>query len=365
MEDKTVNTCNANHPLLDGVSGLNFSISTETENLTKLVKDRSLSLVDRVESYEDIMNIEVGDTSFIRARNLERETRLRQLYIKFEGGNPTGTQKDRIAFSQCLDALRRGFETITVATCGNYGAAITLAAYLAGLRCIIYLPQSYHSQRLNEMEKRGAKIERYQGSYEDAVAHSSNMAQKNEWYDANPGGKNTPLQIIAYAGISYEIYDALRDAPKILAVPVSNGTLIAGVYRGFVSLFKRGKTSRIPHMVAASAYKKNPIIYSFQKGFESCQDLSQNKITESKVNEPLINWHSFDGEEALFAIRESKGRAVDVSDDKMLKYSRKLKNTEGLHVLPASTAGLIALLEMQAKEPLEPDRYVALLTGRK
>ena len=91
----------------------------------------------------------------------------------------------------------------------------------------------------------------------------------------------------------------------------------------------------------------------------------KKKITESKINEPLINWHSFDGDEALYAIHHSMGRAFDISDDKMTKYSRKLKHIEGLHVLPASTAGLIALLEMHSKEPLEPDRYVAVLTGRK
>jgi threonine synthase len=215
------------------------------------------------------------------------------------------------------------------------------------------------------MEHKGAVIEKFSGSYEDAVAHSSFVAEQKGWYDANPGGNNTSLQIIAYAGIAYEIYDVLRDAPKMVAAPVSNGTLLAGIYRGFVSLYKRGKTSRIPRMIAASAYKKNPIVYSFQKGYESCRDLPQHKITGSKVNEPLINWHSFDGEEALYAIRESRGNAFDISDDKMSKYSRKLKNSEGLHVLPASTAGLIAMLGMHTREPLEPDRYVAVLTGRK
>ena len=77
----------------------------------------SLSLVDRIESYEDIINLEIGDTSITRARNLERESGVRQIYLKFEGNNPTGTQKDRIAFSQCHDALRRGFDTITMACC--------------------------------------------------------------------------------------------------------------------------------------------------------------------------------------------------------------------------------------------------------
>ena len=296
---------------------------------------------------------------------MERETGVRQLLLKFEGGNPTGTQKDRIAFAQCLDALRRGYETITVATCGNYGVSVALAANLAGLRCVIHIPENYHTERINEMINFGGEVHRIKGTYEDTVRVSSEMAAKEEWYDANPGGANTSLQIMAYAEIASEIYDQLRDAPKMIAVPVSNGTLLAGIYRGFVSLYKRGKTSRIPMMVAASSTRKNPIIHSFKKGLEDCVDLIPDKIKETAVNEPLINWHSFDGEEALYALRQSGGSAYNISDDKMTKASRMLKEKEGLHVLAASTAGLFALLELNKEKELEPDRYVAVLTSKK
>jgi len=81
-------------------------------------------LETRLEAYEDIVESEVGDTSLTRSRNIERDVGLRQIYLKFEGGNPTGAQKDRIAFAQAMDALRRGFDAICVATCGNYGAAM-------------------------------------------------------------------------------------------------------------------------------------------------------------------------------------------------------------------------------------------------
>lgn len=351
--------------MLDGSSPHLTGVSKESQQLSLMVKDSSLSKIDRIESFEDIINIDIGDTSLTRARNLEREKSIRQLYLKFEGGNPTGTQKDRIAFSQCHDALRRGFTTITLATCGNYGAAMALAASLAGLRCVIFIPNDYHTPRIQEMQNLGAIVERCAGSYEDSVKYSIEQSKKNDWYDANPGGINTPLQISSYAEIANEIYDVLRDAPKAIAIPVSNGTLLAGVYRGFVSLYKRGKTSRIPKMIAASASNKNPVIYSFKKNLESCIDLVPDKIKETKVNEPLINWHSFDGEEALYAIRQSSGSAYNISDEKMLRLSKLLKDKEGLHVLPASTAGLAALLELNNFEELEPDRYVAILTGKK
>lgn len=351
-------------PLLDGVKPGEIHITKESQSLSTMVKDAHLSQVDRLESFEDIINIEIGDTGLRRVRSLERSLGLKQLYFKYEGDNPTGTQKDRIAFAQVYDALRRGYEDICLGTCGNYGVAVSLAAKLAGVKCHVYIPESYHTERVQEMEKLGSKVYRFPGSYEEIVYKSRSDSEKNDWYDANPGGKNTALQIQAYAQIATEIYDDLRDAPKMVAVPISNGTLISGIYRGFVSLFQRGKTSRIPTLIAASAANKNPIIYSYLKGYDTCVDLDPGVLKETKVNEPLINWHSFDGEEALYALRQTKGYAYNISDRKLLEMNRFLNKSEGLRILPASTAGLVALIELHKNVPLDADRYVALITAK-
>jgi len=350
--------------LKDGVKTSDNKVASETKKLSEFVKDKSMSLVDRLESYEDIINLEVGDTSLNRAKTLEREFDIRQLYIKYEGDNPSGTQKDRIAFAQVYDALRRDFNVVSLATCGNYGVAVALAASLAGIKCKIFIPDTYKTERIKEMELLDAEIIRLPGSYEDAVEQSSLLALQNEWYDANPGGANTPLQIIAYSQIALEIFEELGDAPKYCAVPVSNGTLLAGIYRGFVSLYKRGKTSRIPKMIAASSSRKNPIVQSFKQGLDFCKDLNPQIIKETKYNEPLINWHSFDGEEALYALIKSEGDAFNISDRKMKEMSTFLLKKEGLRILPAATAGLIALLEMDEKLNFEPDRFVAILTAK-
>jgi len=350
--------------ILDGVKSAEIKITKEVRNLSDMVKDSSLSIVDRIESYEDIVSLEVGDTSLNRARNLERELNIRQLFIKYEGENPSGTQKDRIAFAQVHDAFRRNYQVISLATCGNYGVAVAYAAYLAGLKCKIFIPESYHTERIREMEYFDAEIVRLPGSYEDTVTESSKLAKKNRWYDANPGGANTSLQITAYAEIANEIYDQLRDAPKYLAAPVSNGTLLAGIYRGFVSLFKRGKTSRIPKFIAGSAAYKNPIISSFRAGLDICKDIDPRMVKETAINEPLINWHSFDGNEALYAIRQSGGEAHHISDKKMKEMSSYLHKKEGYRILPASTSGLIALLQIHEKNEMINDRYVAILTGK-
>jgi threonine synthase len=351
--------------LLDGASGEISQITSEVSHQRKIISDKSLPLEERLEAFEDIFDSEVGDTALVRARNIEREVGLRQVYLKFEGGNPSGTQKDRIAFSQAMDALRRGFDCITVATCGNYGVAVSLAASMAGLKCVIHIPEKYHTQRISEMVALGAEIKRIPGDYENAVEISSEAADKEEWYDANPGGNNTALQLKSYGEIANEIYDELRDAPYSLTCPVSNGTTLAGIYRGFMSLHRRGKTSRMPRIIAGSSFKKNPIVYAYLNHLTTCTDLHPDKIRETPINEPLINWHSIDGDYALEAIQQTDGWARNASDKKMKDFARLIRDREGLNVVPASTAGLIALIEKNTETPLPNDRHVVILTGRK
>ncbi|MGD2124933.1 MAG: pyridoxal-phosphate dependent enzyme [Desulfobacteraceae bacterium] len=351
--------------LLDGASSQSPVIAPELETQKLIAADRNADLTERLEAYEDITDSEVGDTTLSRARNIEREVGFRQIYFKFEGGNPTGTQKDRIAFAQAMDAMRRGFDAITVASCGNYGAAVALGASMAGLQCIVYIPEGFHTKRIPEMLNYGAEIIRVPGDYETSVKISRTRAETDEIYDANPGGQNATLQLKVYGEIAFEIYDELRDAPALVAVPVSNGTTLAGIYKGFQSLYRRGKTSRMPKIIAGSSHGKNPIIRAFMKNLLQCDDLEPRVIRETAVNEPLINWHAADGDHALEAIRKTGGWASYASDKSMLAFSRLLRDREGLNVLPASTAGLSVLLDYHRKEPLSGDRYVVVLTGRK
>ena len=137
-----------------------------------------------------------------------------------------------------------------------------------------------------------------------------------------------------------------------------------GLYRGFQSLHRRGKTSRLPRIVAGSSHGKNPIVRSYLRGTPNCEDLDPQRLHETVVNEPLINWHSSDGDLALEAVRTTSGWASDASDRVMRWHARLIREKEGLSVLPASTAGLAVLLDRHRKQPLAGDRYGALLTGR-
>jgi threonine synthase len=120
----------------------------------------------------------------------------------------------------------------------------------------------------------------------------------------------------------------------------------------------------VPRMIAASSTNKNPIVSSFLMGSRKCLDLDPASIKETDINEPLINWHSFDGQEALDALYATEGGARHISDSKMRKLSTYLSQKEALQVLPASTAGLIALLEAESSAD-EQALHVAVLTAKR
>ena len=331
----------------------------------QVLKQKDRPTAERLQAFERICESEVGNTPLLRARNLERELGIRQLWLKFEGSNPTGTQKDRIAFALTADALRLQYQGITLATCGNYGVACALAAKVAGVSAKIFIPEDYHTKRVGEMENLGATVLRVPGDYETVVGRSQQfaLAHSGIWYDANPGGAHAALQVEAYSQIADEIHRALPVPADVVASPVSNGTVLLGIGRGYERLRVAGQVHQVPRLAGGSAFGKNPIVASFLRGKTQYEDLPPERIHETATNEPLINWHSFDGPETLDAIRTANGWATNVSDKTMQRLSRLLRDLEGLHVLPAATAGLAALLDR--KSELRLGVHVVVLTSRK
>ncbi|HWG91923.1 MAG TPA: pyridoxal-phosphate dependent enzyme [Candidatus Thermoplasmatota archaeon] len=311
-----------------------------------------------------MLDDETGHTLFTRARNLEQVLGVRRLFLKFEGSNPTGTQKDRIARIHYEDAHEKGFNTITVATCGNFGASIAWACSHNGIRPTVFIPNDYHTIRVKEMERLGATVLRVDGGYEEAVAASRQAAKENGWYDANPGDNNYDLAKRGYGRIAHEIYADLGRMPDTVSVACGNGTTLAGIYDGFKEVALEHGIDRVPRMIAASTPRGNPVIKSWKQGLKTCVDLKPEEVKETSVNEPLTNWHSFDGQRALDAIYQSNGFAAYASDTEMRKMTMLTRNMEGINVMTASTAALAGLGKIAKRTPDLGETHVAVLTGR-
>jgi len=315
---------------------------------------------------EMFKEVGIGDTVFTRSRNLEKLLYFSKLWLKFEGGNPTGTMKDRASYATLHLAREKGYGEIAVASCGNYGASIVHLSSFFDLEPHVYIPEKYQTPRIAEMERQGGVVHRAPGTYEELVELSSRDAEDNGWYNGNPGTvENTEASLKAYESISREIFDELGYAPDAVSVSTSNGTCLSGVHRGFKRLRRRGFTDKIPVMICASTDGGNPIVTSYNDGRKKIRDLDPGSIVETPVNEPIVNWRSLDGQHALDALWDSGGYAAGFGDEVLTAFSELLLREEGLSVLPASSAALAAMAEY-VKEKARPrdSTFVVVLTSR-
>ncbi|MCS7103295.1 MAG: pyridoxal-phosphate dependent enzyme [Candidatus Korarchaeum sp.] len=299
--------------------------------------------------------------TFFRARRLQIGHRWERIYIKWEGDNPTGTQKDRAAFMHARRAIEQGYDTVTVGTCGNFGVALAYFANMLGLRAVIYVPSSYRNGRIWEMRKYGARVVFVEGKYEDAVERSVLDAMRYGYYDSNPGSINGSLALESFKEIAYEIVEVLGSIPDIVSVPLGNGTTLAGIYQGFVEMVRAGISKRVPIMLGATTIYGNQVAETLRKGSTELISLSESDIKETKYNEPLVSLRSFDGEQALEAIRMSGGYVFEFDDEELLTLAEELMK-EGIDPLPASASAIGAIKRYAS----ELDRFkvaVAIVTG--
>jgi len=304
-----------------------------------------------------------GKTPFFRTAKLERVLKLRRIFVKFEGAGPTGTQKDRIAKLHVLNAKEQGYDTIALATCGNYGASLSYFARVYGLKSVIGVPESYTGERNREILSNGSKILELPGKYEDVVESVRGISREEDWYDCSPGSSNWAIDMKGYESIAYEIVDGLGRTPDYVSVPMGNGTTISGIFSGFVRMYDMGIIEKLPRFVGSSTPYGNAIVASWKMNSRKIMELDPAHIVETATSEPLVNYRSYDGQKALDTIYRTDGFAAYVSDEEMVAYSAILEKYEGLSVLPASASSLAAV-DKGIRRTSRNEDIVIVLTGR-
>lgn len=304
-----------------------------------------------------------GRTPFFRAANLEKALHLKKIFVKFEGAGITGTQKDRISRLHVMKAKEQGFDTVALATCGNYGASISYYAGQYGMKSVVAIPDYYSGERNGEIISNGGQVLEMDGRYEDIVEYMRDRSNDEGWYDSSPGSRNSFLDIRGYESIAFEIFDQLGHVPTYVSVPLGNGTTLAGISTGFEKLISRGVSGKMPKFIGSSTPNGNPIVATWKKKGRKLIELNPSTIRETKASEPLVAYRSYDGQKALDAIYRSNGMAAYVTDDEMYRYSRLIEQSETLSVLPASASSLAAAHRLVGSRK-EPDDIVVVLTGR-
>jgi threonine synthase len=294
-----------------------------------------------------------GGTPLVKTKNLAKETGLRNLYVKNEGQNPTGSFKDRGMTVSVTRAIQSGVRVLVCASTGNTSASMSAYAARAGLGAAVVVPAGkVAAGKMVQAAAYGATIVRVDGTFDDALSMLlKSVADLSDFAVMN---SVNPYRLEGQKTLAFEVFEQLGFVvPDYLVLPVGNAGNISAIWKGFKELRRAGITSKTPRMVGVQAEGASPIARAFWKGSEKVEPVNNPDTVASaiRIGKPA-SW-----KKALNALSESEGMALTVSDDQIIKARRMLASREGIFVEPASAAPLAALMEISGK--LEKDSIVA------
>jgi threonine synthase len=281
-----------------------------------------------------------GDTPLIPAPALSKAVQ-RQVHLKFEGLNPTGSFKDRGMTLAVSKAVEDGARAVACASTGNTSASAAAYAQRAGISSIVVIPSGKIARgKLAQAIVHGATIVPIDGSFDDALAI---VLELTGGHDVVLVNSINPYRIAGQQTAAWEIVDTMGSAPAVQALPVGNAGNITAYWKGYTAI---GETPRMWGFQAAGAA---PIVYG------EIIDEPETVATAIRIGNPA-SWN-----EAVAARDESGGRIEAVTDDEILDAYRFLASREGVFCEPASAAGVAGILKYRDDLPDGP--IVCTLTG--
>ena len=313
------------------------------------VLSRYGNLLDLPEHTTPITLLE-GDTPLIPVPRLAEDFGGGfELFVKYEGLNPTGSFKDRGMTAAISEAVGRQVKAVICASTGNTAASAAAYAARSGLRSIVLIPQGkVATGKLAGAVAYGAQVVQIQGSFDDALSLVVEITKKHPIALVN---SLNPYRLEGQKTAAFEICDTLGSAPDWLCLPVGNAGNITAYWMGFQQ-YNTIKKTGLPRMLGVQARGAAPLVLGHPV------NNPETIATAIRIGKPAR------AEGALQAAEQSRGRIIAVSDEEILSMQRRLAG-EGIWVEPASAAGLAGLqTEIQAGK-LDPkkSRIVAVCTG--
>ncbi|MFF2529346.1 threonine synthase [Brevibacillus sp. NPDC058079] len=296
-----------------------------------------------------LVSLHEGNTPLIHAPNLSQQLGV-ELYVKYEGLNPTGSFKDRGMVMAVAKAVEEGSNTIMCASTGNTSAAAAAYAARSGLRCIVLIPNGNIALgKLAQAIAYGAEVIAIDGNFDEALDIVREITAKEPITLVN---SVNPYRIEGQKTAAFEVCDALTDAPDILAIPVGNAGNITAYWKGFEEYFAAKKSSRLPKMYGFQAAGAAPLVHG-----EPVAN-PETIATAIRIGNPA----SKDG--ALNGISKSSGLVDSVTDEEILHAYHLLAKSEGVFCEPASAASLAGIIKLHEAGRLQPgSQIVCVLTG--
>jgi len=300
---------------------------------------------------ENIVTLGEGFTPILR---LKRE---KKVLMKDDGIIPTGTFKARGQTTAISKAKELRITSVAIPSAGNAGAAMACYAARAGMKARVYLPGDAPEATKKECEAYGAELVLVEGTIADAAAKMRADFAKEKWFDMST--LREPYRLEGKKTMGLEIFEQMGfRLPDAIVYPTGGGTGLIGMWKAFEELEELGwLTQAKPRMISVQSSGCAPIVKAVADG--------KNEITETYPEPHTIAAglrvpKPFASEQILKVIRESKGGAIAVTDEEILRAVKKLASEEGMFAAPEGAATMAAYHKLLETGNLRSDEEVVL-----
>jgi threonine synthase len=280
----------------------------------------------------------------------------RNVYIKDEGINPTGSFKARglsCAISMCVEL---GIGKVAIPSAGNAASALAAYAAQAGIEAHIFMPADVPHANYIECQSFGARVTLVDGLISDCARVVAERGPAEGWFDVST--LKEPYRIEGKKTMGYEVAEQLRwELPDAIFYPTGGGVGLIGMWKAFEELAAIGWAgARRPKMIAVQVEGCQPVVRAFQEGAERCRfwDNPHTVAAGLRVPKPLGDFLILD------AVRKSGGTALAVTDQEALDAGLELASRQGIFAAPEGAACVAALRKLQASGFLGMDERVVI-----
>ena len=346
--------CTCGKPLLARYDLRRAAAALTLENLKS--RPRTLWRYAEVLPNDPPVSLGEGMTALVHAKRLGSSMGLQRLYVKDEGLNPTGSFKARGMTTAVSRARQLGAKALAAPTAGNAGGALAAYAAAAGIPAVIVMPADTPVANVMECQAFGAKVVKLNGLISDCGKYVAEHKDREGWYDVST--LKEPYRVEGKKTMGYELWEQFGGKlPDVILYPTGGGVGLIGMCKAFDEMQEMGWIGAArPRMVAVQAEGCAPIVRAWEAHQNSAQ-FFQNAATIAsglRVPGPLGDLM------ILSMLHQTKGTALTVTDEEMLRSGRELASLEGIFAAPEGAATVIAARKLAASGWIKPEELVVL-----
>lgn len=287
---------------------------------------------------------------------LEFEYSGRKIFVFDDTRNPTLSYKDRATSLVVLKAIELGINEIAAASTGNAGSSLAGICARLGLKSHIFVPEKIPSAKRIQIQSFGANLYLVKGDYDQAFDLCLEISRKKNWYNRNTA--YNPMTIEGKKSAAFDIFISMKGIiPDKIFVPVGDGVIISGLFKGFTELLKLGWIEKLPQLIAVQAEGSNAVVRYVRTGKFEYQPAST--IADSIHAGAPRNLYM-----AAHAVTTSLGAAISVSDEEILSAQKSIAQNFGIIAEPSSAASFAGYEKLYRSGSISANENVLLmLTG--